>query len=113
MSPPDALQKLMPGRKGHLRPFRKQTTPHLDNSSNSLLVCKTWARGVAEQDATYDSEVVGLRHLTEVEACDAQSKVIVKNVEQECAVLSMSVQIAVNLLYANRLSTHEGSLNAP
>jgi hypothetical protein len=39
---------------------------------------------IAEQDATYTSEVAGLRRLIEmVEAREAQSKAIVENVEQE------------------------------
>jgi nucleoprotein TPR len=41
---------------------------------------------IAEQDATYTSEVAGLQRLIEmVEAREAQSKVIVENVEQEWA----------------------------
>jgi nucleoprotein TPR len=44
---------------------------------------------IAEQDATYTSEVAGLRRLIEmVEAREAQSKAIVENVEQEWATVS-------------------------
>ena len=44
---------------------------------------------IAEQDATYTSEVAGLRRLIEmVENRGAQSKVIVENVEQEWATVN-------------------------
>ena len=44
---------------------------------------------IAEQDATYTSEVAGLRRLIEmVEALEAQSKAIVENVEQEWATIN-------------------------
>jgi len=44
---------------------------------------------IAEQDATYSNEVAGLRRLVEmVEAREAQSKAIVKNVEQEWATIN-------------------------
>jgi len=44
---------------------------------------------IAEQDATYASEVAGLRRLIEmVEAREAQSKAIVENVEQEWAAVN-------------------------
>ena len=44
---------------------------------------------IAEQDATYTSEVAGLRRLIEmVESREAQSKAIVENVEQEWATVN-------------------------
>ena len=44
---------------------------------------------IAEQDATYTSEVAGLRRLIEmIEAREAQSKAIVENVEQEWATVN-------------------------
>lgn len=44
---------------------------------------------IAEQEATYTSEVAGLRRLIEmVEAREAQSKAIVENVEQEWATVN-------------------------
>ena len=47
---------------------------------------------IAEQDATYTSEVAGLRRLIEmVEAREAQSKAIVENVEQEWATVNERV----------------------
>jgi nucleoprotein TPR len=44
---------------------------------------------IAEQDATYTSEVTGLRRLIEmIESREAQSKAIVENVEQEWATVN-------------------------
>jgi nucleoprotein TPR len=61
-----------------------QTSPTLSNLSNPNLSAR-----IAEQDATYASEVAGLRRLIEmIEAREAQSKAIVENVEQEWAAVN-------------------------
>jgi nucleoprotein TPR len=76
-------------------------TSSLDNLPNPLLV------RIAEQDATYASEVAGLRRLIEmVEAREIQSKAIVENVEQEWPAVK-SVRIAVNMLCGIRSSWRE------
>jgi nucleoprotein TPR len=50
------------------------------------------SRWIGEQDATYTSEVAGLRRLIEVvEAREAQSKAIVENVEEEWATINERV----------------------
>ncbi|KAH9009576.1 hypothetical protein EDB84DRAFT_1571134 [Lactarius hengduanensis] len=98
----DALKEKYASTEGTLKALRDAHNVQSRQLTQSLTRQQDLSARNAEQDATYASEVAGLRRLIEmVEAREAQSKAIVENVEQSGRP-SMSAPIAVNLLCANR-----------
>jgi nucleoprotein TPR len=80
----DALQEVHVSTEGSLKALRSAHNTQSQQLSQYLARVQDWSGRVAEQDTTYTIEVAGLRRVIEMaEAREAQSKVIVKNVEQE------------------------------
>ncbi|KAH9992148.1 hypothetical protein BJV77DRAFT_1067895 [Russula vinacea] len=85
----DALQESHASTEGTLKALRSAHNAQSQQLSQSLARVQDLSGRIAEQDATYTSEVAGLRRLIEmVEAREAQSKAIVENVEQEWATVN-------------------------
>ncbi|KAH9056279.1 hypothetical protein EDB87DRAFT_1637584 [Lactarius vividus] len=80
----DALKETYASTEGTLKALRDAHNVQSRQLTQSLTRVQDLSARIAEQDATYASEVAGLRRLIEmVEAREAQSKAIVENVEQE------------------------------
>ncbi|KAH8990434.1 hypothetical protein EDB86DRAFT_3080419 [Lactarius hatsudake] len=80
----DALKEAYASTEGTLKALRDAHNVQSRQLTQSLTRQQDLSARIAEQDATYASEVAGLRRLIEmVEAREAQSKAIVENVEQE------------------------------
>lgn len=87
----DAVQESHASTEGTLKALRNAHNAQSQQLSQSLARVQDLSGRIAEQDATYASEVAGLRRLIEmVEAREAQSKAIVENVEQEWATVNES-----------------------
>ena len=85
----DAVQESHASTEGTLKALRNAHNAQSQQLSQSLARVQDLSGRIAEQDATYASEVAGLRRLIEmVEAREAQSKAIVENVEQEWATVN-------------------------
>ncbi|KAH9977476.1 hypothetical protein BJV74DRAFT_946992 [Russula compacta] len=85
----DALQESHASTEGALKSLRSTHNSQTQQLSQALARVQDLSGRIAEQDATYASEVAGLRRLIEmVEAREAQSKAIVENVEQEWATVN-------------------------
>ncbi|KAH8980106.1 hypothetical protein EDB92DRAFT_1901586 [Lactarius akahatsu] len=80
----DALKEKYASAEGTLKALRDAHNVQSRQLTQSLTRQQDLSARIAEQDATYATEVAGLRRLIEmVEAREAQSKAIVENVEQE------------------------------
>ncbi|KAH9169938.1 hypothetical protein EDB89DRAFT_1980725 [Lactarius sanguifluus] len=80
----DALKEEYASKEGTLKVLQDAHNVQSRQLTQSLTRQQDLSARIAEQDATYASEVAGLRRLIEmVEAREAQSKAIVENVEQE------------------------------
>jgi nucleoprotein TPR len=85
----DASQESLASAEGTLKALRNAHNTQSRQLAQSLTRIQDLSARIAEQDATYASEVAGLRRLIEmVEAREAQSKAIVENVEQEWAAVN-------------------------
>ncbi|KAI9449362.1 hypothetical protein BJY52DRAFT_1215953 [Lactarius psammicola] len=85
----DASQEALASAEGNLKALRNVHNAQSRQLAQSLTRTQDLSARLAEQDATYTSEVAGLRRLIEmVEAREAQSKAIVENVEQEWAAVN-------------------------
>lgn len=85
----DASQEAYASAEGTLKALRNAHNAQSRQLAQSLTRVQDLSARIAEQDATYASEVAGLRRLIEmVEAREAQSKAIVENVEQEWAAVN-------------------------
>lgn len=85
----DSLQEAHASTEGTLKALRSAHNAQSRQLAQSLTRVQDLSARIAEQDATYASEVAGLRRLIEmVEAREAQSKAIVENVEQEWAAVN-------------------------
>ncbi|KAF8265884.1 hypothetical protein EI94DRAFT_1734451 [Lactarius quietus] len=85
----DAEQEGRASAEGTLKALRNAHSTQSRQLAQSLTRIQDLTARIAEQDATYTSEVAGLRRLIEmVEAREAQSKAIVENVEEEWAAVN-------------------------
>ena len=85
----DASQEALASAEGTLKALRNAHNTQSRQLAQSLTRIQDLSARIGEQDATYASEVAGLRRLIEmVEAREAQSKTIVENVEQEWAAVN-------------------------
>ncbi|KAH9974884.1 hypothetical protein BGW80DRAFT_1444514 [Lactifluus volemus] len=85
----DALQEANASTEGTLKALRNAHNAQSQQLSQSIARVQDLSARIAEQDATYTSEVTGLRRLIEmIESREAQSKAIVENVEQEWATVN-------------------------
>ena len=85
----DALQGAHASTEGTLKALRNSHATQTRQLAQTLTRVQDLSARIGEQDATYASEVAGLRRLIEmVEAREAQSKAIVENVEQEWAAVN-------------------------
>src|SRR6266436_5662745 len=88
----NALQESHASMEGMFKALHSAHNAQTQQLSQSLACMQDLSGRIAEQDATYTSKAAGLQQLIKmIEAREAQSKVIVENIEQEWATINEHV----------------------